>query len=93
MGRVKDIYIAREEYASKLSELLGENVVILEKNSDANPLEWWKFRLSDGVVVSKIDDLAYVEPAPIECGAQDFEEIAEAIASVRTPRITKKEKN
>jgi hypothetical protein len=91
MGAVKAIYTARQEYAEKLSELLSEPVEILENSSPINSLEWWKFRLEDGVVVSKIDDLTYIEPAPIECDSKDFDEIRTAIAEAR--RTEKKEEN
>jgi hypothetical protein len=92
MGAIKNIWTARQEYAEKLSEALGESVEILENQSPVNSLEWWKFRLEDGVVVSKIDDLTYIEPAPIECGAKDFDEIRTAIDAVRA-RHEEKEDN
>ena len=82
MGRIKDIYIAREELREELAKTLGEHVEIEETEW----IEWWKFVLADGVVLAKIDDLLYVEPAPIECDAKNLDEIREAIYAARSTR-------
>ena len=57
MGRMKDIYIAREEWANALRMELDEDTTIVETDYP----EWWTVQLHDGIKVSKVADSWYVE--------------------------------
>lgn len=57
MGAMKDLYLAREEWAEKIGMQLDENVTIIETPRP----DWWRIRLDDGILITRIDDSLFVE--------------------------------
>lgn len=69
MGAMKDFYLAREEWADSISELLNEPVEIQETDAP----EIWTVALQDGIQVTKIDDVTYVDlHLSIECDTPEI---------------------
>ena len=84
MGRMKDIYVAREEWANKTAMELDEAVEIVETEYP----EYWRVRLYDGILITRIDDCEFVELENdtedwVECDPAQPEERDAAIASLR----------
>lgn len=92
MGYMNNLSIARDEWLKQVMTDLGEPLTIV---TTPEP-EWFMARTNDGIIVSLIDDLEYVEldpetalakkvfgTAPIECDAKNPEERADAIRNLR----------
>lgn len=85
---MKDLYLAREEWANNVERDLEEPVKIIEVSDSP---EWFMVKLKDGILVSRIDDLEYVEleveqeflSEPIEVSAKDKQERAKAVLQLR----------
>ena len=90
MGRMKDLYIAREEWSEQTSMELDEAVEIVETDYP----EIWRVRLSDGILVTRIDDCEFVELENgeddwVECDPNQPEERDAAIAALRNKESEK----
>lgn len=95
MGRMKAIYTERQEWADTLAMVLDERVELLETD---HPIEWWALRLHDGIVISKVADSHYVEPAGDPAAAVEYdplkpEERDATIAAFRSNRNTQNREN